>query len=107
MDSARDKLTDLLANHQGYTGAEVLLIFDAYRIKGRGRQMDCAGLKVIYTAENETADMYIERFAAKYGKKYDVTVATSDRLEQTIAWGSSCRRLSARELEYLVCGRNA
>ncbi len=104
MDAARDKLVDLLSNYQGYTGKEVMLVFDAYRSPGRGRQMDYAGLHVVYTAENETADMYIERFATKNGKKYDVTVATNDGPVQDIAWGSSCRRLSAGELERLVKG---
>ncbi|MBR6255954.1 MAG: NYN domain-containing protein, partial [Lachnospiraceae bacterium] len=63
-------------------------------------------LQVIYTAENETADQFIERFTAKNNKKYDITVATSDRLEQNIIWGNNCHRLSARELETMVynCG---
>ena len=104
MDAARDKLVDLLSNYQGYTGMEIMLVFDAYRSAGRGRQMDYAGLHVIYTAENETADMYIERFATKYGKKHNVIVATNDMPVRDIAWGSSCRRMSAGELERLVRG---
>ena len=59
-------------------------------------------LKVVYTGEGETADQYIESLAAKYGRKRDMTVATSDLLEQTVAWGSNCRRMSARELELSV-----
>ena len=104
MDAARDKLVDLLSNYQGYTGMEIMLVFDAYRSAGRGRQMDYAGLHVIYTAENETADMYIERFATKYGKKHNVIVATNDMPVRDIAWGSSCMRMSAGELERLVRG---
>ncbi len=103
LDSARDKLIDIMSNYQGAIGSEVILVFDAYRVKGRGRStLDLPNLKVVYTAEGETADAYIEGLAAKYGKKKDMTVATSDRLEQTVAWGSNCRRMSARELEMAV-----
>ena len=107
LDSARDKLIDLLSNYQGFKGCELMIVFDAYRVKGHGHMMHYpVDLQVIYTAENETADQYIERFTAKNNKKYDITVATSDRLEQNIIWGNNCHRMSARELEQLVynCG---
>lgn len=103
LDSARDKLIDIMSNYQGALGHEVILVFDAYRVKGRGRtEQDMPNLKVVYTGEGETADQYIESLAAKYGRKRDMTVATSDLLEQTVAWGSNCRRMSARELELSV-----
>ncbi len=103
LDSARDKLIDIMSNYQGAIGSEVILVFDAYRVKGRGRStLDLPNLKVVYTAEGETADAYIEGLAAKYGRKKDMTVATSDLLEQTVAWGSNCRRMSAKELELAV-----
>ena len=103
LDSARDKLIDLLSNYQGFKGCELMIVFDAYRVKGHGHMMHYpVDLQVIYTAENETADQYIERFTAKNNKKFDITVATSDRLEQNIIWGNNCHRMSARELEQLV-----
>ncbi|MCR4641635.1 MAG: NYN domain-containing protein [Lachnospiraceae bacterium] len=103
MDSARDKLIDILSDFQGTQDFEVLLVFDAYRIKGRSSsKQSLPNLQLVYTGEGQTADQYIERFAAENGKKYDITVATSDRLEQTVAWGNCCRRMSARELEQRV-----
>ena len=103
LDSARDKLIDLLSNYQGYKGCELMIVFDAYRVKGRGHMMHYpVDLQVVYTAENETADQYIERFTAKNNKKYDISVATSDRLEQNIIWGHNCHRISSRELELMV-----
>ncbi|MCR5250291.1 MAG: NYN domain-containing protein [Lachnospiraceae bacterium] len=103
IDSARDKLIDILSDYRGAVDSRIVLVFDAYRIKGRARsEQEIGDMTVVFTAEGETADQYIERFTAKHGKKCDVTVATSDRLEQTVAWGNNCRRLSARELELKV-----
>ena len=103
LDSARDSLIDIMSNYQGTKAEEVIVVFDAYRVKGRrSEQQQIGNLQVVYTGEGETADQYIERFTSKYGKACDVSVATSDRLEQAIAWGNNCRRISARELELLI-----
>ena len=103
LDSARDKLIDLLANYQGYTGCELMVVFDAYRVKGKGSRMRYpVNVQVVYTAENETADAHIERYTAAHNKEFDITVATSDLLEQNMIWGNNCRRMSARELELAV-----
>lgn len=103
IDSARDELIDIMSNYQGALGSEVVLVFDAYRVKGRkSSEQDLSGLKVVYTGEGQTADQYIERMAAQYGRQYDMTVATSDLLIQGAAWGSNCRRMSARELKLEV-----
>ncbi|MBR3105541.1 MAG: NYN domain-containing protein [Lachnospiraceae bacterium] len=103
IDSARDELIDIMSNYQGALGSEVILVFDAYRVKGRkSSEQDLLGLKVVYTGEGQTADQYIERLAAQYGRQYDMTVATSDLLIQGAAWGSNCRRMSARELKLAV-----
>ena len=81
----------------------MILVFDAYRVKGRkSSEQDLSGLKIVYTGEGQTADQYIERLAAQYGRQYDMTVATSDLLIQGAAWGSNCRRMSARELKLAV-----
>lgn len=99
IDSARDKLMDIMCNYQGYKNVELILVFDAYKVHGGERKIfDYHNIHVVYTKEAETADQYIEKFAHDVGKKYRVTVATSDRLEQMIVWGAGAKRLSAQGL---------
>lgn len=98
--SARDKLMDILCNYQGFKKWEVILVFDAYRVQNhRTEIIDYHNIHVVYTKEAETADQYIEKFAHENGKKYQITVATSDGMEQIIIRGAGCRLLSARDLE--------
>jgi predicted RNA-binding protein with PIN domain len=98
--SARDKLMDILSDYQGYTNARVILVYDAYKVEGgTGEVMKYHNIHVVYTKEAETADQYIEKVAHEMGKTYDVTVATSDGLEQIIIQGQGCSLLSARELK--------
>ncbi len=100
MASARDKLLDILSNYQGYVRVNLIVVFDAYKVKGfEGEQSRYHNIHVVYTKEAETADAYIERFAHEHGKKYDITVATSDGLEQIIIIGQGCHLMSAREFE--------
>ena len=100
IDGARGKLLDLLCNYQGIKKSELIVVFDAYRVKGHDTEvLDYQNIHVVYTKEAETADQYIEKFAHEHGRKYDVTVATSDGLEQIIIRGQGCRLLSARELK--------
>ncbi len=100
LDGARDRLIDIMSNLKGAIDDEIILVFDAYKVKGRtASEQKIGNVKVVFTEEDETADSYIERFAAENGRKYDVTVATSDNLEGGLARGSSCRLISARELE--------
>ena len=98
--AARDKLMDILCNYQGYHKCEVILVFDAYRVQNHKTEvLDYHNIHVVYTKEAETADQYIEKFAHENGKKYQITVATSDGLEQIIIRGAGCRLLSARDFE--------
>ena len=91
---------DILCNYQGYKGMVVILVFDAYKVRGgRGEVQKYNNIHVIYTKEAETADQYIEKAVHAIGKKHDVTVATSDGLEQMIIWGDGAKRLSANELK--------
>lgn len=99
IDSARDKLMDIMCNYQGYKKCELILVFDAYKVAGgKGEIFDYHNIHVVYTREAETADQYIEKFTHENGKKYDITVATSDRLEQMIIWGAGAKRMSATGL---------
>ncbi|MBQ7955443.1 MAG: TetM/TetW/TetO/TetS family tetracycline resistance ribosomal protection protein [Lachnospiraceae bacterium] len=99
IDGARGKLLDILCNYQGIKNCELIVVFDAYRVQGHQTEiLDYHNIHVVYTKEAETADQYIEKFAHENGRKYDVTVATSDGLEQIIIRGQGCRLLSAREL---------
>ena len=96
IDSARDKLMDICCNYQGYAGCTLILVYDAYKVKGNpGSVLQYHNIHVVYTKEAETADQYIEKTVHKIGKKNRVTVATSDALEQMIIWGEGATRLSA------------
>ena len=100
IDGARGRLLDIMCNYQGIRRCNLIVVFDAYRVKGHMTEiMDYHNIHVVYTKEAETADQYIEKFAHENGKKYQVTVATSDGLEQVIIRGQGCGLLSARELE--------
>lgn len=97
IDSARDRLMDICCNFQGYNGSTLILVFDAYKVKGNpGSVMKYHNIHVVYTKEVETADQYIEKTVHRIAKKHMVTVATSDALEQMIIWGAGAVRLSAR-----------
>ncbi len=98
IDAARGRLMDILCNYQGYRKCTLILVFDAYKVKGNiGQMYDYHNIHVVYTKEAETADQYIEKLAHRMGDKYDVTVATSDGLEQLIIRGQGCKLLSARD----------
>lgn len=103
MDGARNRLMDILCNYQGYKKCNVILVFDAYRVQGHKTEiLDYHNIHVVFTKEAETADRYIEKFAHEHGMKYDVTVATSDGLEQVIIRGEGCHLMSAREFLHEV-----
>lgn len=100
IDSARDKLLDYMSNYQGTKNVHVIVVFDAYKVKGRkSAENKYNNISVVYTAEEQTADAYIEALAHKMGRKYEVTVATSDALEQVTVLSQGCRIMSATELK--------
>ena len=101
LDGARAKLIDLLRNYQSWRGCQVIVVFDAYKIKGgKGSVEQLGDLYVVYTKEAETADMYIERTTYQLSRDNRVRVATSDGLEQMIILGHGAQRMSAAELKY-------
>lgn len=100
LDSARGKLMDILSNYQGYRKMTLILVFDAYKVKGSpGSIFPYHNIHVVYTKEAETADQYIEKVTHEIAKKHKVSVATSDGLEQLIIMGQGAKRMSARELK--------
>jgi len=100
MDGARGKLLDILCNYQGMKKCNLIVVFDAYRLKDHETEMiDYHNIHVVYTREAETADQYIERFAYKNSEQLQITVATSDGMEQIIIRGKDCQLYSARELK--------
>ncbi len=100
IDGARGRLMDILCNYQGIRKCHLILVFDAYRVQGHDTEIfDFHNIHVVYTKEAETADQYIEKFAYEHGNKDEVTVATSDGLEQIIIRGKGCALYSARELK--------
>ena len=100
IDSARDKLIEKLANYQGYKGCKLILVFDAYKVRGGKENVIKQGdMWIVYTKEAETADRYIAKTSLELTGKGRVRVATSDALIQMIIFGSGAVRTSARELE--------
>ncbi len=96
MDAARTKLMDIMCNYQGYTGCHLILVFDAYKVKGNpGSVEQFHNISVVYTREAETADMYIEKTTKRIAGKHRVRVATSDGMEQMIILGHGATRMSA------------
>lgn len=98
LEAARGKLMDILCNYQGFTGFTLIVVFDAYKVKGNpGEVFKYHNIHVVYTKEAETADQYIEKTTHELGHKHRVIVATSDSLEQVIVMGQGARRLSAAD----------
>ncbi len=107
VESARSKLMDILSNYQGYVRNTLIVVFDAYKVKGNpGSVSKYHNIYVVYTKEAETADQYIEKTVHEIGRKYHVTVATSDALEQMIIWGQGATRLSAQGLREEIEAHN-
>lgn len=100
LDAARMKLLDCLCNYQGYHKKEVIVVFDAYKVKGNpGSVEPYHNIYVVFTKEAETADMYIEKVTHEIGRQHRVTVATSDGLEQVIIMQQGALRMSATDLK--------
>lgn len=100
IEAARNKLMDILCNYQGYKKCTLILVFDAYKVEGSWLEIQkYHNIHVVYTKEAETADQYIEKVVHVIGRKYHVTVATSDGVEQVITVGQGASLISARELE--------
>ena len=96
LDGARQVLINILCNYQGYSKCNLILVFDAYRVKGQYREVETVnGISIVYTKEAETADMYIEKVSHKLAKNNKVRVVTSDALEQMIILGNGALRVSS------------
>lgn len=107
LDSARSKLMDILCNYQGYRKCKLILVFDAYKVKGgTGELVQYHNIDIVYTREAETADQYIEKVTHNIARKNHVTVATSDALQQMIILGDGAIRMSANEFRQEVININ-
>lgn len=99
IDGARDRLIEMLMNLKGYSAYEIIVVFDAYKVQDHGTEiLERDGIYIVYTKTAETADQYIERAAHEMTKKYNVTVATSDGVEQIIIRSKGAALLSSRDL---------
>lgn len=97
LESARAALTERMKQYRAFREVEVIIVFDAYKVKGNVGEVERVGdLTIVYTKEAQTADAYIEKAARELSKNYKVTVATSDSLEQLIVFGGGAYRMSAR-----------
>ena len=98
IEAARNKLMDVLCNYQGFKNYPLILVFDAYKVEGEAMEIfKYHNIHVVYTKEAETADMYIEKVVHEVGRKYHVTVVTSDGVEQVITQGQGGTIISSRE----------
>ena len=96
LDAARGRLIDIMCNYQGFVGCTLILVFDAYKVKGsKGQVLKYHNIYVVYTKEAETADQYIEKTTHEIVSKYAVRVATSDSLEQVIVTGAGALKVAA------------
>lgn len=103
IDGARNALINILCNYRGYKKCRLILVFDAYKVKGATREVEKEnGITIVYTKEAETADMYIEKASYQLAKSNRVRVVTSDALEQLIILGNGALRVSSREFEFEV-----
>jgi len=101
LDAARGALLDIISNYRGMCGFDILVVFDAYNVKGPGRETERFGnIYVVYTPFAQSADAYIEKYVHQNAGKYDITVVTSDRMEQVIVMGAGCNLLSCADFEY-------
>lgn len=99
LDGARERLNEILSNYQARKGIKLIVVYDAYRVAGHPEEyFTYHNITVVYTKEAETADRFIERFAHTKASLFDITVATSDGLEQIIIRGAGCRLMTARDL---------
>ncbi len=103
LEDARDKLLDIMSNYRGFIKSEIIVVFDAYKVKNsRGSVYTHRNITVVFTKEAETADHYIERTTKELVQEYVVKVATSDYLEQIIIMGAGGIRVSPRELKVYI-----
>ena len=96
IDGARNKLIEILSNYQGFKKCEIILVFDAYKVKGNREVEKVNNINIVYTKEAETADTYIENVTHRLAKNHKVRVVTSDALEQLIILGNGALRVSSR-----------
>ncbi len=105
LESARQKLMDILSNYRGVKKTTIILVFDGYLVKGNiGSVNPYLNIYVVYTKEAETADHYIEKVVTAMPKHYSVRVATGDGLEQLIVYGQGATRMTAKELRAEIQG---
>lgn len=107
IEAAKSSLINQLCNYQGTRKMNLILVFDAYRVEGgRGSIIKEGGIYIVHTKEAETADQYIEKTTHELRKNYNVTVATSDGLEQVIIMSQGALRMSAKDLYIEVNANN-
>ncbi|WP_407271465.1 NYN domain-containing protein [Radiobacillus sp. PE A8.2] len=100
LDQARNILIEKMAEYQSYRGCRVIVVFDAYYVRGVETKQKSYKVEVIFTKENETADECIEKLIKGVKNvKTQVYVATSDYAEQRTIFAQGALRKSARELQ--------
>lgn len=104
LEDARRQLNERLHDYAGYSGQQIILVYDAWLSDRMQRSIEKRDLlQIVFTMKGETADCYIERLCDGLEedirlRRAEVRVATSDGVEQTIVLGRGAIRLSSREL---------
>lgn len=100
INAARMRLCDILDNYSGLIDGDIIVVFDAYRIKDKAAKREMKGnITIVYTGTDQTADAFIEAEVKRDGKRLDLTVASSDGMIQTMVLGDGALRMSGRELK--------
>ena len=103
IDAARESLQDILCNYRSMTDAEIIIVYDAYRVRNHPAEVsDYGNIHIVFTGTAQTADSYIEKFTHDNRTKYDISVVTSDGLEQIIIQGQGAHLISSHEFEVRV-----
>lgn len=102
LGSSRDELIEIMSKVKSFLNTDMMIVFDAYKTKENLKNEVVSGIKIVYTKENETADKFIEKYVFDNSKLENITVATSDRLEQMNVFTKGAKRLSARDLKVIV-----
>ena len=98
LNEARERLVHLVADYAGYSGEEVIVVFDGHYTDRPVRSRTTVhGVEVVFTKHAESADNYIESLCAAAPKWRHVRVATSDSTEQTVTMGRGAVLISSRE----------
>lgn len=94
---AREALVKTLTAYQDASGVRVVVVFDGKGVAAN-EATEPGGIQIFYSGAGQTADDIVERLVAKYARQHEITVATSDLMEQQTATSFGALVVSAEGL---------